>query len=151
MKLAGFKTRKAAVEEALRLLARKKAYRDVLALPRQGPLDGRSRRTAPRERALTRPRGHRRHQRLGGFPGAARRRGIARRSRLGGQRLAVAAARNYRRLRRLGVVPRSATDVLIATFCIEEGHELLHSDRDFEPLARHFGLKVRLQVRTRSP
>lgn len=62
---------------------------------------------------------------------------------LGGQGLAVAAARNYRRLRRLGVTPRSATDVLIATFCIEEGHELLHSDRDFEPLARHLGLKVR--------
>lgn len=62
---------------------------------------------------------------------------------LGGQGLAVAAARNYRRLRRLDVTPRSATDVLIATFCIEEGHELLHSDRDFEPLARHLGLKVR--------
>jgi predicted nucleic acid-binding protein len=62
---------------------------------------------------------------------------------LGGQGLAVAAARNYRRLRRLGVTPRSATDVLIATFCIEEGHELLHGDRDFEPFARHLGLKVR--------
>ena len=32
MKVGGFKTKKAAVEEALRLLARKKAYRDVLAL-----------------------------------------------------------------------------------------------------------------------
>jgi predicted nucleic acid-binding protein len=64
---------------------------------------------------------------------------------LGGQALAVTAARNYRRLRRLGVTPRSATDVLIATFCIEDGHELLHSDRDFEPFARHLGLKVRAQ------
>ena len=62
---------------------------------------------------------------------------------LGGQGLAVAAASNYRRLRRLGVTPRSATDVLIATFCLEEGHELLHNDRDFEPFARHLGLKVR--------
>lgn len=62
---------------------------------------------------------------------------------LGGQDLAVEAARNYRRLRRVGVTPRSATDVLIATFCIDEGHELLHSDRDFEPFARHLGLKVR--------
>lgn len=62
---------------------------------------------------------------------------------LGGQELAVAAARNYRRLRRLGVTPRSATDVLIATFCIDQGHELLHSDRDFEPLAKHLGLKIR--------
>jgi predicted nucleic acid-binding protein len=62
---------------------------------------------------------------------------------LGGEALAVAAARNYRRLRRLGVTPRSATDALIATFCIDEGHELLHRDRDFEPFVRHLGLKAR--------
>jgi hypothetical protein len=62
---------------------------------------------------------------------------------LGGEALAVAAARNYRRLRRLGVTPRSATDALIATFCIDEGHELLHRDRDFEPFVRHLGLKTR--------
>ena len=62
---------------------------------------------------------------------------------LGGPELALAAARNYRRLRQLGVTPRSATDVLIATFCIEERHELLHNDRDFDPLVRHLGLAVR--------
>lgn len=62
---------------------------------------------------------------------------------LGGQELALAAARNYRRLRDLGVTPRSATDVLIATFCIEGRHDLLHSDRDFNAFARHLGLKVR--------
>ena len=61
---------------------------------------------------------------------------------LGGHALAVAAARNYRQLRRLGVTPRSATDVLIATFCVEEEHELLHDDRDFDFMARHLGLKV---------
>lgn len=61
---------------------------------------------------------------------------------LGGHTLALSAARNYRRLRRLGVTPRSATDVLIATFCVEEGHELLHNDRDFDFMARHMGLKV---------
>jgi predicted nucleic acid-binding protein len=55
--------------------------------------------------------------------------------------LALAATRNYRRLRRLGVTPRSATDVLIATFCAEEGHELLHNDRDFDLMAKHLGLK----------
>lgn len=32
MKAGGFRTKRAAVEEALRVLARKKAYRDVLAL-----------------------------------------------------------------------------------------------------------------------
>jgi predicted nucleic acid-binding protein len=61
---------------------------------------------------------------------------------LGGHTLALAAAQNYRRMRRLGVTPRSATDVLIATFCIEEGHELLHNDRDFDFMAAHLGLKV---------
>jgi len=45
-------------------------------------------------------------------------------------------------MRRLGVTPRSAADVLIATFCVEEGHELLHNDRDFDFMARHLGLKV---------
>ncbi len=61
---------------------------------------------------------------------------------LGGHKLALAAARNYRRMRRLGVTLRSGIDVLIATFCVEEGHELLHNDRDFDFMARHLGLKV---------
>ncbi|MFN0300994.1 MAG: PIN domain nuclease [Burkholderiales bacterium] len=61
---------------------------------------------------------------------------------LGGAAIAVNAAQNYRRLRRLGVTPRSATDVLIATFCIEQKHTLLHHDRDFDPLVKYLGLKV---------
>ena len=61
---------------------------------------------------------------------------------LGGHELALSAARNYRRMRRLGVTPRSATDVLIATFCIEEGHELLHNDRDFDFMMKYMGLRV---------
>jgi len=61
---------------------------------------------------------------------------------LGGHELALAAARNYRRMRRLGVTPRSATDILIATFCVEEGHELLHNDRDFDFMAKHLGLRA---------
>lgn len=61
---------------------------------------------------------------------------------LGGHELALAAASNYRRLRRLGLTPRSATDVLIATFCAEEGHALLHNDRGFDFMAKHLGLKV---------
>lgn len=67
---------------------------------------------------------------------------------LGGHELAIAAARNYRRLRSLGVTPRSATDVLIATFCIDEGHQLLHNDRDFEGMAAHLGLQVPPQRRS---
>jgi predicted nucleic acid-binding protein len=67
---------------------------------------------------------------------------------LGGQVLAVAAARNYRRLRRIGITPRSATDVLIATFCIEEGHALLHNDRDFDPMTKHLGMKAAPRARS---
>ena len=61
---------------------------------------------------------------------------------LGGVELALAAARNYRRMRERAFRPRSATDVLIATFCIQHGHELLHNDRDFDFMARNIGLKV---------
>jgi predicted nucleic acid-binding protein len=56
--------------------------------------------------------------------------------------IAVSAARNYRRLRGLGVTIRKTADLIIATFCIERGHRLLHADRDFEPMQRHLGLLV---------
>jgi len=50
-----------------------------------------------------------------------------------GREFAIAAARNYRRLRARGVTVRTTIDMLIATFCLAEGHELLHCDRDFDP------------------
>jgi predicted nucleic acid-binding protein len=56
--------------------------------------------------------------------------------------LAVLAARNFRRLRSLGVTIRKTADIIIGTFCIERGHLLLHDDRGFEPMERHLGLKV---------
>ena len=31
---------------------------------------------------------------------------------------------------------------MIATFCIEEGHQLLHHDSDFDPFEKHLGLRV---------
>ncbi len=52
---------------------------------------------------------------------------------LGGQDIAVQAARHFRTLRRLGITVRKTIDSVIATRCIESGYELLHSDRDFEP------------------
>jgi len=58
---------------------------------------------------------------------------------LGGEALARASAHNYRRLRRLGVTPRSSIDVLIGTFCAENDHQILASDRDFERMAPHLG------------
>ena len=54
----------------------------------------------------------------------------------------VQSARNYRTLRGLGITVRSTIDCLIATFCIESGSKLLHSDSDFEPFERHLGLNV---------
>ena len=61
---------------------------------------------------------------------------------LGGQEIAIQAARNYRTLRRLGVTIRKTIDTIIATRCIESGYELLHDDRDFDAFASHLGLRV---------
>ncbi|HUY28138.1 MAG TPA: PIN domain nuclease [Candidatus Binataceae bacterium] len=59
-----------------------------------------------------------------------------------GREIAIAAARNHRKLRARGMTIRTTIDTLIATFCITEGHELLHCDRDFDPFERHLGLRV---------
>lgn len=61
---------------------------------------------------------------------------------LGGEEIAIQAARNYRKLRRLGVTVRKTIDTVIATRCIESGYELLHDDRDFDAFAKHLGLRV---------
>ena len=56
--------------------------------------------------------------------------------------VAATAAANYRLLRRRGVTIRTTIDMIIGTFCIERGHMLLHSDRDFEPMERILGLQT---------
>ena len=61
---------------------------------------------------------------------------------LGGREIAIQAARNFRALRKRGVTVRKTIDTVIATRCIESGYDLLHSDRDFDPFARHLGLRV---------
>jgi predicted nucleic acid-binding protein len=60
----------------------------------------------------------------------------------GGMPLAEAAARNYRILRRHGRTIRKTIDCLIATVCLEQGHELLHRDRDFDAFEAFLGLQV---------
>ena len=60
----------------------------------------------------------------------------------GGTEFAVAAARNFRILRQRGHTVRRTIDCLIATFCIREGHSLLHRDRDFDPFEKSLGLSV---------
>ena len=61
---------------------------------------------------------------------------------LGGQKIAIQAAKNFRVLRNLGVSVRKTIDTVIATNCIENGHHLLHNDRDFDPFVKHLGLRV---------
>ncbi len=61
---------------------------------------------------------------------------------LGGQEIAIPAAKNVRRLRGLGVTVRKTIDTVIATRCIESEYDLLHNDRDFDPFAKHLGLRV---------
>ena len=60
---------------------------------------------------------------------------------LGGPDVAVEAAKNYRKLRSLGVTVRKTIDTVIATRCIVSGHMLLHSDRDFDVFEQHLGLR----------
>ena len=61
---------------------------------------------------------------------------------MAGRAVALASARNHRALRAVGVTVRRTIGVLIATFCIENGHSLLHADRDFDPMKRHLGLRA---------
>jgi hypothetical protein len=60
----------------------------------------------------------------------------------GGLHLSAAAAQNYRRLRAQGKTVRKTIDCLIATFCIEHSHALLHGDRDFDAFEESLGLLV---------
>jgi predicted nucleic acid-binding protein len=56
--------------------------------------------------------------------------------------VAIDAARNYRKLRKLGVTVRGTVDVFIATRCLASGLRLLHDDRGFDAFERHLALPV---------
>lgn len=57
-----------------------------------------------------------------------------------GAEMAMKSADKFRDLRKKGITVRKTIDVMIATFCIENEHELLFSDKDFEPFVEHLGL-----------
>ena len=57
-------------------------------------------------------------------------------------RRASHAARRYRTIRGLGVTICRTIDVIIASYCIDEGLPLLHNDRDFHPFHQHLGLRA---------
>jgi len=56
--------------------------------------------------------------------------------------MALQCARNYRTLRKAGVTVRKTIDCFIATYCIENNHQLLHNDHDFDPFESLLGLQV---------
>jgi len=59
-----------------------------------------------------------------------------------GPEVALESARNYRRLRKMGVTVRKTIDSFIATWCILHDAPLLHSDRDFDAFEERLGLWV---------
>jgi predicted nucleic acid-binding protein len=60
---------------------------------------------------------------------------------LGGDDVAVDAAKNFRKLRARGLTVRKTIDTIIATRCILSGYELLHDDQDFDVFERYLGLR----------
>ncbi|MGE5152420.1 MAG: PIN domain nuclease [Bdellovibrio bacteriovorus] len=62
--------------------------------------------------------------------------------RLGGQGVALAAVENHRYLRAQGVTVGKTIDLVIATYCLLHGLVLLYSDRAFDPVVQHLGLRV---------
>ena len=59
-----------------------------------------------------------------------------------GTKIAIKSADNFRTLRKQGITIRKTNDVIIATFCLENNHSLLFSDKDFIPFVKHLGLNA---------
>jgi len=57
-----------------------------------------------------------------------------------GHSMVIKCASHYRTLRKKGITVRKTTDIIIASFCIENKIPLLFSDRDFLPLVKHLNL-----------
>ena len=61
---------------------------------------------------------------------------------MAGFTMAEKSAANYRLLRAKGITVRKTIDVLIGTFCVEHGFQLVHNDADFDLMAAHIGLDI---------
>lgn len=48
----------------------------------------------------------------------------------------------YRKLRKQGITIRKTNDCVIAATALEHQCQLLHNDRDFAPLAKHYPMKI---------
>ena len=60
-----------------------------------------------------------------------------------GKEVAMLAAQNFRKLRKKGITRRKTIDIIIATFCIKNGYELIHNDHGFDAIENFLGLKVK--------
>ena len=58
-----------------------------------------------------------------------------------GENLAIKSANNFRKLRKKGITIRKTSDVIIATYCIENKMPLLFSDKDFIPFVENLKLR----------
>lgn len=54
----------------------------------------------------------------------------------------IKTAEIYRSLRRKGITIRKPIDFMIASVAVENDIQLLHNDRDFDPIEKHCGLIV---------
>ena len=54
----------------------------------------------------------------------------------------VRAANIYRKLRKQGITIRKTNDCIIAATALEHHCQLLHNDKDFAPIEKHYSLKV---------
>ena len=54
----------------------------------------------------------------------------------------VRAAELYRKLRKQGITIRKTNDCIIAATALEHQCQLLHNDKDFVPIAKHYPLKI---------
>ena len=57
------------------------------------------------------------------------------------KQLAIKSADNFRKLRKKGITIRKTTDVIIATYCIENKIPLLFTDKGFTPFVKHLRLR----------
>jgi len=60
---------------------------------------------------------------------------------VGGFEVCEKASENYKYLRAEGVTVRKTIDIIIGTFCLENGYEIIHSDRDYTYMEKHLNLK----------
>jgi predicted nucleic acid-binding protein len=48
----------------------------------------------------------------------------------------------YRKLRKAGITIRKSNDCILAATALKHHGQLLHNDKDFTPIGKHFLLKV---------